>query len=91
MRSQARIELGDAALVAAVGRQRVPDRQEGLTNARKHAPEAAVTLTADVADGDLRIDVRSLAPVPSRPRRCPFKFRGRLARPGPGALGFGRR
>ena len=37
--------------------------QEGLTNARKHAPGAAVTLTVEAPDGELRVEVRSLAPV----------------------------
>jgi signal transduction histidine kinase len=37
--------------------------QEGLTNARKHAPGAAVTLTVDAPNGDLRVEIRSLAPV----------------------------
>ena len=37
--------------------------QEGLTNARKHAPGAAVTLTVHAPDGDLQVEIRSLAPV----------------------------
>jgi signal transduction histidine kinase len=63
MRIAARIELGDAAPTAAVGRTAYRLVQEGLTNARKHAPGAAVTLTVDAPDGDLRVEVRSLAPV----------------------------
>jgi hypothetical protein len=63
MRITARIELGDAAPAAAVGRTAYRIAQEGLTNARKHAPGAAVTLTVDAPDGDLRVQVRSLAPV----------------------------
>jgi signal transduction histidine kinase len=63
MRITARIELGDAAPPTAVGRTAYRIAQEGLTNARKHAPGAAVTLTVDAAGGDLRIEVRSLAPV----------------------------
>jgi len=63
MRITARIELGDAAPPAAVGRTAYRIAQEGLTNARKHAPGTAVTLTVDAPDGDLRIEVRSPAPV----------------------------
>jgi len=63
MRITARIELGDAAPPAAVGRTAYRIAQEGLTNARKHAPGAAVTLTVDAPDGDLQVEVRSLAPV----------------------------
>jgi signal transduction histidine kinase len=63
MRITARIELGDAAPSAAVGRTAYRIAQEGLTNARKHAPGAAVTLTVQAPDGDLRVEIRSLAPV----------------------------
>ena len=63
MRITARIELGDAAPTAAVGRTAYRIAQEGLTNARKHAPGAAVTLTVRAPDGDLQVEVRSLAPV----------------------------
>jgi signal transduction histidine kinase len=63
MRITARIELGDTAPPAAVGRTAYRIAQEGLTNARKHAPGAAVTLTVRAPDGDLQVEVRSLAPV----------------------------
>ena len=63
MRITAEIELGDAAPSAATGRTAYRIVQEGLTNARKHAPGAAVTLTVEAPDGDLRVMVRSLAPV----------------------------
>jgi signal transduction histidine kinase len=63
MRITARIELGDAAPPAAVGRTAYRIAQEGLTNARKHAPGAAVTLTVRAPDGALQVEVRSLAPV----------------------------
>jgi signal transduction histidine kinase len=63
MRITARIELGDAAPPAAIGRTAYRIAQEGLTNARKHAPGAAVTLTVRAPDGDLQVEVRSLAPV----------------------------
>src|SRR3954467_15087723 len=63
MRVTARIELGDGAPPAAVGRTASRIAQEGLTNARKHAPGAAVTLTVRARDDDLQVEVRSLAPV----------------------------
>src|SRR5436309_1579943 len=63
MRVTARIELDHAATPAAVGRTAYRIAQEGLTNARKHAPGAAVTLTVRAPDGDLQVEVRSLAPV----------------------------
>lgn len=63
MRISARIELGDAAVSAAVGRTAYRIVQEGLTNARKHAPGAAVMLTVNAPDGELRVEIRSLAPV----------------------------
>jgi signal transduction histidine kinase len=63
MRITARIEPGDGSVPAAVGRTAYRIAQEGLTNARKHAPGAAVTLTVDAPDGALRVEVRSLAPV----------------------------
>src|SRR4051794_10584243 len=63
MRITARIELGDAAPLAAVGRTAYRIAQEGLTNARKHAPGAAVTLTVCAPDGALQVEVRSLASV----------------------------
>jgi signal transduction histidine kinase len=63
MRITERIELGDAEPSAAVGRTAYRIAQEALTNARKHAPGAAVTLTVDASDRDVRIEVRTLAPV----------------------------
>ena len=63
MRITAHVDLGDAAPTAAAGRTAYRIAQEGLTNARKHAPGAAVTLTVEAPDGDLRVEIRSLAPV----------------------------
>jgi signal transduction histidine kinase len=63
MRITADIDLGEAPVTAAAGRTAYRIVQEGLTNARKHAPGAAVRLTVDAPDDDLRIEVRSLAPV----------------------------
>ena len=63
MRITAQIDLGDAAPDAAAGRTAYRIAQEGLTNARKHAPGAAVTLSVLAPDGDLQVEIRSLAPV----------------------------
>ena len=63
MQLTARIDLGDAAPPAAVGRTVYRIVQEGLTNARKHAPGAAVTLAVHARDGGLEVEVRTLAPV----------------------------
>ena len=63
MRVTARIELGDATPPAALGRTAYRVAQEGLTNARKHAPGAAVTLAVSAPDGTLEVEVRSLASV----------------------------
>src|SRR4051812_4244129 len=63
MRVTARIELGEAAPPSAVGRTAYRIAQEGLTNARKHAPGAAVTLSVRAPDGALQVEVRSLASV----------------------------
>ena len=63
MRITAQIDVGDAAPDAAAGRTAYRIAQEGLTNARKHAPGAAVTLSVLAPDGDLQVEIRSLAPV----------------------------
>jgi signal transduction histidine kinase len=76
MRLAAQIELGDTEPPAAVGRTAYRIVQEGLTNARKHAPGAAVTLTVRAPDGDLQVEVRSLAPVAvAAAARCPGRDR----------------
>jgi signal transduction histidine kinase len=63
MRLTASIELGDAAPSTTVERTVYRIAQEGLTNARKHAQGAAVTLTIRAPDDALQLEVRSLAPV----------------------------
>lgn len=63
MRLTAKLALGDGSVSDAAGRTAYRIVQEGLTNARKHAPGAAVTLRVDARDELLRVEVRSLAPV----------------------------
>jgi signal transduction histidine kinase len=63
MRVTAQVELGEAEPPSAVGRTAYRVAQEGLTNARKHAPGAAVTLSVRAPDGALQVEVRSLASV----------------------------
>ncbi|GAA0257432.1 sensor histidine kinase [Cryptosporangium japonicum] len=57
-------DLADADVPAATGRTVYRIVQEGLTNARKHAPGAPVTITLTGAPGDgLRIELRNPVPV----------------------------
>jgi signal transduction histidine kinase len=64
MRVRCRLAVPDAALPAALGRAAYRIVQEGLTNARKHAPGAAVEVTISTrADGALVVEVVSRRPV----------------------------
>ena len=93
MRITARIELGAAAPAAAVGRTAYRIAQEGLTNARKHAPGAAVTLTVQApassskVDSDLQVEVRSL----NSPARPPAASGSPLPGAGTGLIGLAER
>jgi signal transduction histidine kinase len=78
MHVRARIEAPDAeALPAALGRTAYRVVQEGLTNARKHAPGAAVDVAIAVDDGRLVVGVVTRRPVGVRA--------GAASRPLPGA------
>jgi signal transduction histidine kinase len=64
MRVRAQIEPPAEALPAAVGRTAYRVVQEGLTNARKHAPGAAVDVAVSAREGDgLVVEVVSRRPV----------------------------
>ena len=70
MRITERIALGATAPPAAVGRTAYRIVQEGLTNARKHAPGATVSVTvAARAEGGLAVEVvsRRAVGVPAEP------------------------
>lgn len=70
-----------AAVPAAVGRTSYRIAQECLTNARKHAPGAEVTVTVAGAPGDgLTVSVRNPAP-PGRSRPSPAPVRASSASP----------
>lgn len=65
-----------AAVPASVGRTAYRIAQEGLTNARKHAPGAEVTVSVSGAPGDgLTVVVHNPAP-PGRFPMCPGRGRG---------------
>jgi signal transduction histidine kinase len=57
MHVRSRIEVGGGE--ATVGRTAYRVVQEGLTNARKHAPAAAVEVSVRAPDGSLVVEVRS--------------------------------
>jgi signal transduction histidine kinase len=64
MHVRARIDAPDAeAVPAALGRTAYRVVQEGLTNARKHAPGAAVDVAIVADDGRLVVGVVSRRPV----------------------------
>lgn len=65
-----------ASVPASVGRTAYRIAQEGLTNARKHAPGAEVTVSVSGAAGSgLTVSVRNPAP-PGKCRLCPGPGRG---------------
>ncbi|MEU0808282.1 histidine kinase [Streptomyces sp. NPDC005970] len=77
-RAGMRVTLSDEAGVAGAGAAAVPGAtgrtayrivQEGLTNARKHAPDAEVAVTASGAPGEgLTVEVRNPVRAPVRTR-----------------------
>ncbi|MEU1791518.1 histidine kinase [Streptomyces sparsogenes] len=75
---------GTAAVPGATGRTAYRIVQEGLTNARKHAPDTEVTVTASGAPGGgLTVEVRNAMRAPAR-ARTPGSPPGR--REGPAAI-----
>ena len=66
-----------AAVPSGVGRAAYRIVQEGLTNARKHAPGAPVTVTLGGAPGDgLTVEVRNRLPVPATADGAPLPGAG---------------
>jgi signal transduction histidine kinase len=63
-----RLDDPDRPIPDQLGRTAYRVVQEGLTNARKHAPGAVVTVTLETADGSgLLVEIRSARPVPDPP------------------------
>jgi signal transduction histidine kinase len=88
MHVRARIDApGAEALPAALGRTAYRVVQEGLTNARKHAPGAAVDVAIELDDERLVVDVVSRRPVGVRAG----DGTGRLPGAGTGLVGLAER
>jgi len=83
MQIEAELELPETA-GTSTARTTYRVVQEGLTNARKHAPGAAVTVRVAAAEGELTIEVRNRAPL--RPIPSPA-----LPGAGSGLIGLGER
>jgi signal transduction histidine kinase len=79
---------GADAMPVALGRTAYRIVQEGLTNARKHAPAAAVDVAIAGGDGELVVTVVSRRPVGVRPER---RAHGLPAGGGTGLVGLGER
>jgi signal transduction histidine kinase len=87
MRIEAELDLpvdGEGASAAAQGRTAFRIVQEGLTNARKHAPGALVRVRVAASEDELTIEVRNRAPL--RPAPAPA-----LPGAGSGLIGLGER
>jgi signal transduction histidine kinase len=55
-----------------VGRSAYRIVQEGLTNARKHAPDAEVAVTVQATPGDgVTVEIRNPSPAETRPAGIP--------------------
>jgi signal transduction histidine kinase len=63
MRIEAELDLPEETGATSVGRTAFRVVQEGLTNARKHAPGVLVRVKVTAADEALRIEIRNLAPL----------------------------
>jgi signal transduction histidine kinase len=87
MRIEAALELpadGEDAGATGVGRTTFRVVQEGLTNARKHAPGALVRVRVAVSEDELAVEVRNRAPLRPAPATA-------LPGAGSGLIGLGER
>ncbi|HWH92664.1 MAG TPA: sensor histidine kinase, partial [Baekduia sp.] len=83
---------GAEAIPAALGRTVYRIVQEGLTNARKHAPAAAVDVAVQARDDTLVVSVVSRRPVGvGAPAAGPLRSPDRPPGAGTGLIGLGER
>jgi signal transduction histidine kinase len=91
-RVRLRIEApGSDAMPVALGRTAYRIVQEGLTNARKHAPAAAVDVDVAGGDGTLVVSVVSRRPVGVAAATASANRRDRPPGAGTGLIGLGER
>jgi signal transduction histidine kinase len=71
MRIEAELDLPEETGATSVGRTAYRVVQEGLTNARKHAPGVLVRVKVTASDDALRIEIRNPAPLVRPPAPLP--------------------
>jgi signal transduction histidine kinase len=84
MRIEAELDLPEGSGATSVGRTAYRVVQEGLTNARKHAPGVLVRVKVTTSEEDLKIEIRNPAPLVAPPAAT-------LPGAGSGLVGLGER